>query len=141
MELTLELAQAVVAATLSEARALDLKPIAVAVFDARGALKAFAAEDGTSLARAQIALAKACGVLGMGIGSQALAKRAADHPQFMAAVSHVIPGGIIPVPGGVLVRTADGRLIGAAGVSGDTSDNDEAAAVAGIRATGLTPEP
>jgi uncharacterized protein GlcG (DUF336 family) len=139
--LSLETAQSIVAAALRSATELSLKPIGVAVYDARGALKAFAAQDGTSLARAQIACAKACGVLGMGIGSRAIAKRAQDAPHFMAAVAHLIPGGIVPVPGGVLIRSAQGDLLGAIGISGDTSDNDEAAAVAAVTAAGLTPEP
>lgn len=138
--LTLDQARAILDAALAHARRLDLKPIAVAILDIRGALKAFAAEDGTSLARAQIATAKASGVLGMGIGSRAIAQRAADAPQFIAAVSHVIPGGIVPVPGGVLVRDAQGQLLGAVGISGDISDNDEAAALAAIASAGLTAE-
>lgn len=136
--LSLDQAQSIVSAALAKAAELSLKPLAVAVLDARGALKAFAAQDGTSLARAEIASAKASGVLGTGVGSRALAERT---PQFLAAIAHVIPGGVIPVPGGVLIRAGDGTLLGAVGVSGDTSENDEAAAIAGIRSAGLTPEP
>ncbi|MGL4727254.1 MAG: GlcG/HbpS family heme-binding protein, partial [Bosea sp. (in: a-proteobacteria)] len=108
-----------------------------AVMDARGALKAFAAEDNTSLKRGDIAIGKAHGSVALGIGSRAIGKMAAERPHFVAAVSHVVGGALIPVAGGVLIRDGAGKLIGAVGVSGDTSDNDEAAATAGIAAAGL----
>lgn len=135
--MTLHQAQAMLTAILAEARRLQLKPLAVVVLDARGAWKAMAAEDGTSLKRTEIAHGKAYGALALGMGSRAIAKRAEAQAYFVAAVSHVADGALIPVPGGVLVR--DGAtLLGAVGVSGDTSDNDEAAALAGIAAAGLT---
>ena len=137
-DLSLPQAQAVVAAALAHARAHSLQPLVVAVLDARGAPKALAAEDGTSLKRAEIAHGKAHGALALGMGSRAIAKRAAEQPSFVAAVSHVAGGALIPVPGGVLIRDGAGALLGAVGISGDTSDNDEAAALAGVRATGLT---
>ena len=137
-DIGLERAQAIVAAALAHARHEKLQPMAVAVLDARGALRAFAAEDGASLRRAEIAIGKADGALAMGMGSRALMKRAADQPAFIAAVTHAVGGSLIPVPGGVLVRAAaGGPAIGAVGISGDTSDNDEAAALAGIAASGL----
>lgn len=139
--LGLETAQRIVAAALNEARARSLKPLAVVALDARGALKAAAAEDGASLKRAEIATAKAHGALATGLGSRALHKRAMEQPYFIAALSHVVGGGgIIPVAGGVLVRDGAGELLGAIGVSGDTSDNDEIAAVAGIAAVQLVAE-
>ena len=139
-DLTLAAAQTIVAATLSHARGAKLSPLVVAVLDARGAVKALAAEDGVSLKRAEIAVGKAFGALALGMGSRAVAKRAEAQPHFMAAVSHVVGGALIPVPGGVLIRDGD-ALAGAVGVSGDTSDNDEAAAVAGIGAAGLAADP
>ena len=139
-DLTLDAAQTILSAALKAAREKDMKPLAVAVYDARGALRAFAAEDGTSLRRAEIAMSKAQGALAMGLGSRALYKRAADQPYFIAAVTHAVGGRLIPVPGGVLIRDAAGALVGAIGISGDTSDNDEAAAVAGIDAAGLNAE-
>ena len=139
-DLTLDTAQTILSVALKSAREKDMKPLAVAVYDARGALRAFAAEDGTSLRRAQIAMGKAEGALAMGLGSRALYKRAADQPYFIAAVTHAVGGRLIPVPGGVLIRDAGGALVGAIGISGDTSDNDEAAAVAGIEAAGLKAE-
>ena len=140
-DLTLAQAQNIVAAALAEARRLGLKPLVVAVLDARGAYKAMAAEDGTSLRRAEIAHGKAYGALALGTGSRALAKRAAEQAPFVAAVTHAAGGALVPVPGGVLVRDAAGALLGAVGVSGDTSDNDEAAALAGIAAAGLAGDP
>jgi uncharacterized protein GlcG (DUF336 family) len=111
------------------------------VLDARGALKAFAAEDGTSLKRAEIANGKAHGTLAMGLGSRTLGKMAAERPHFVAAVTHAVGGMLVPVPGGVIVRDGTGDVVGAVGISGDTSDNDEAAAVAGIQAAGLKADP
>jgi len=136
-ELTLETAQAILAATLRTARDKAMKPLAVAVYDSRGALKALAAEDGTSLKRAEIAMGKAFGALALGVGSRAIHKMAADRPSFVAAVSHVVGGQLVPVPGGVLIKDSQGALFGAVGVSGDTSDNDEMAAAGGITAAGL----
>ncbi len=140
-DLTLTQAQNIVAAALAEARRLTLKPMVVAVLDARGAYKALAAEDGTSLKRAEIAHGKAHGALTLGMGSRAIAKRAEEQAYFVAAVSHVAGGALIPVPGGVLIRDAAGGLLGAVGLSGDTSDNDETAAMAGIAAAGLVGDP
>ena len=137
-DLTLTQAQTIVTATLEEARRNSLKPLVVTVLDTRGTIKALAAEDGTSLRRGEIAHGKAHGALALGIGSRAIAKRAAEQPTFIAAVTHAAGGALIPVPGGVLVRDAGGALLGAVGVSGDTSDNDEVAALAGIKAAGLT---
>ena len=139
-DLTLAQAQTLAIATLAEARTLSLKPLVVAVLDARGAYKVLLAEDGTSLRRAEIAHGKAYGALGMGLGSRAIAARAEQAPAFVAAVTHAFGGALIPVPGGVLLRDASGALLGAIGVSGDTSDNDEKAALAGITAAGLVGE-
>jgi len=140
-QLTLATAQSLVAATLAHARAKSFKPLGVAVLDARGALVAYAAEDGSSLHRQDIALAKANGALGMGLGSRTLAARARVAPAFIGALSSLMQGGLAAAPGGVLIRTADGVLLGAVGVSGDTSDNDEAAALAGIAKLGLAGDP
>lgn len=140
--ITLEQAQTIVSVALRFAREQNYQPLAVAVLDARGVMKAFAAEDGTSLRREEIARGKAHGALSFGIGSRALAKRAADQPQFIAAVTHAVGGSLVPVPGGVLIRAeAGGPIIAAVGISGDVSGNDEAAALAGIAAAGLLADP
>lgn len=139
--LTLLVAQAIVAEALSLARKLNLKPLAVVVLDDRGAVKSAAAEDGTSLRRYDVAHGKAHGALALGLGSRTIGKRAREQPSFVAAVSHVIGGALVPVPGGVLVKSGDGRLLGSVGASGDTSDNDERVVLAGIEAAGLVGDP
>ena len=136
-DLALKAAQTILSAALEKAREMSLKPLAIAVFDARGSLRAFAAEDGTSLRRADIAFGKAQGALAMGLGSRALYNRAAEQPAFIAAVTHAVGGLLVPAPGGVLIREENGELLGAVGVSGDTSDKDEIVAVAGIEAAGF----
>lgn len=141
IDLTLDLAGAIVATALRAARQRGLKPLAVVVYDARGSLKSVAVEDGTALRRAEIACGKANGALALGLGSRAIHARAEAQPYFVAAVSHLVgPAALVPVPGGVLIRSTEGRLLGAVGISGDTSDNDEICAVAGIEAAGLVPE-
>jgi uncharacterized protein GlcG (DUF336 family) len=140
MSLTLTMAQTLVAAALAEARRRGFQPLAVVVLDARGVVKAAAAEDGTSLKRFEIAHGKAYGALSLGVGSRALAKRAVEQPSFVAAVTHAIGGSLVPVPGGVLLRDRSGTLLGVAGASGDLSDNDEAALLAGIAAADLVPD-
>jgi uncharacterized protein GlcG (DUF336 family) len=140
-QLTLDQAQTIIATALRHGTDHKFQPLAVVVLDARGVLKAYAAQDGTSLRRSEIATGKAHGALSFGIGSRALAKRAATSPHFIAAVTHAVGGSLVPVPGGVLIRAADREIIGAVGISGDNSDNDEAAAIAGISAAGLTADP
>lgn len=134
--LTLSAAQKILDTALAFAENHKFKPMAVGVLDARGALKAFAAQDGTSLKRAEIALGKANGALALGMGSRALMKRAESQGYFIAAATAAIGGSLVPVPGGVLIKS-ESTVIGAVGISGDTSDNDEAAAIAGILAAGF----
>lgn len=139
--LSLAAAQTILAAAHEHARTQAMKPIAICVLDGRGALKSFLADDATSLNRGDIARGKANGALALGMGSRALFKRAQEQPYFIAAATSTIGGVLVPVPGGVLIRNDDGDVIGAVGISGDTSDNDEACAVAGIAAAGLTADP
>ena len=110
------------------------------ILDARGCTKLTAAQDGTSLMRAEIAHGKAFGALAMGMGSRALFQRAQEQAVFIGAVNTLAQGRLVPVPGGVLIQR-DGALLGAVGISGDTSDNDEACAIAGIEAAGLKANP
>lgn len=140
-QLTLAATQTLIAAALDHAGKAGLKPLAVAVLDGRGAMKGFAAQEGTSLKRGEVAHGKAHGALALGMGSRAIFKRAQEQDYFIAAVSHVVGGALVPVPGGVLIRDKAGALLGAVGISGDTSDNDEAAAMAGIAAAGLVGDP
>jgi uncharacterized protein GlcG (DUF336 family) len=138
--ITLAQADVIINHSLTHARDHQCKPLTVAVLDAGGHLVVLKREDNSGILRPQIALGKAWGTLGMGTGSRELAKRAETHPSFMAALSDASGGRVIPVPGGVLVRDAQGNVIGAVGVSGDQPQNDEACAVAGIIAAGLTPD-
>jgi len=138
--LTLAQARIIADTALDFAHRHELKSLSVVVLDARGARKVVLTEDGTSLKRAEVAFAKAYGALAMGSGSRTLMNMAKDRPQFIAAAMHVADHNLVPVPGGVLIR-AGNDVIGAVGISGDTSDNDEAAAMAGIEVAGLTADP
>ena len=140
MAMTLEQANMIVGAAFAEGRSRNLKPLSVAVLDAGGHLIAFQKQDGSSMLRFEIAFGKAYGALAVGFGSRWLDKAAADRPHFVAGLNAVSGGNIIPVPGGVLVLDSDRRLIGAVGVTGDTSDNDEAAAVSAINHVSMTPQ-
>jgi len=140
-DLTLDQARTIVAAAFDKGRALGLKPLAVAVLDSGGHLKAFEKQDGASNLRFEVAHGKANGAVAMGIGSRALFERAQQQPFFINAVNALADGALVPVPGGVLIKTAAGALLGAVGISGDTSDNDEACALAGIEAAGLIADP
>jgi len=137
MSLTLEIARRILDTALAKSVELKLKPLAIAVLDSRGCLVAFAAQDGTSLLRGDVARGKAYGALALGIGSRAIHRRAQEQAYFVDAVNSLAQGAIIPVPGGVLMRDGSGALIGAVGISGDTSDNDEICAISGIEAVGL----
>ncbi|NKC34241.1 GlcG/HbpS family heme-binding protein [Falsiroseomonas selenitidurans] len=133
-------ARIVVDETLAKGRALGLAPLTVVVLDAGGQLKAALREDGASLLRTDIAWGKAFGAMALGFGSRELARRSQSMTGFMNALSDLAGGRAVPVPGGVLVRAADGAVLGAVGVSGDASDKDEVCAVAGVHAAGLTPD-
>ncbi|MES1148925.1 MAG: heme-binding protein [Bradyrhizobium guangdongense] len=135
-ELTLDTARKILDAAFAKAGQLKLKPLVVTILDARGVIKLAAAQDGTSLMRAEIAHGKAYGALALGLGSRALFQRAQEQPYFVDAVNTLAKGALVPVPGGVLIQDGS-TLLGAVGVSGDTSDNDEACAIAGIEAAGL----
>ena len=137
MTMTLDIARRILDAALAESVKRALKPLAIGVLDERGCLVAFAAQDGTSLLRGDVARGKAYGALALGMGSRAIFKRAQEQAFFVDAVNTLAQGQIVPVPGGVLIRDGAGKLAGAIGISGDTSDNDEACALAGIAAAGL----
>lgn len=135
--LALDTAAEIARHALEHGRANGMAPLAIAVLDIRGTLKAFLADDGTSLLRFDIAMGKAWGALGMGFGGRALQQRSANTPLFYSALHAMTDGKVVTVPGSVLVRTATGELLGAVGISGDSSENDERCAVAGIQAAGL----
>lgn len=135
--LTLQAALKIAQETLAEGQRKGFHPLCVVVLDPGAHALAVLRDERASISRVEIATAKAAGCIGMGFGGRELAKRAQAVPQFFTALASVFPKGIVPVPGGVLIRDVNGVLLGAVGVSGDTSDNDEVAAVAGIAAVNL----
>lgn len=135
--LNLEQAVKIIDVALAEARKRKLNRLGVAVLDAGGHVVAFKREDGATFLRFQIAYGKAWGSLGMGFGTRELFERSTKFPGFVNALSAVTEGRAVPSPGGVLITAADGEVLGAVGVSGDTGDNDEVCALAGIAAAGL----
>jgi uncharacterized protein GlcG (DUF336 family) len=134
-------AEVIVDATLRRARELGAAPLAVAVLDAGGHVVALKREDGAGVLRADIAVAKGYGAVGMGMSSRALGDRAERQPVFFGSLAAVAGGRFAPAAGGVLVRDANGTLLGAVGVSGDVSDMDERCAVHGVDVAGFVPEP
>jgi uncharacterized protein GlcG (DUF336 family) len=135
--ITLEKARTIITGALEEGHRRGLAPLSVVVLDGGGHVKAFERDDGASNLRFEIAHGKAYGALGMGVGSRAIMARAEQQPTFIAAVTAVFGGALIPVPGGVLIVEKEQGIVGAVGVTGDSSDNDEAVAVAGITAAGF----
>ncbi|RED12974.1 GlcG/HbpS family heme-binding protein [Pontivivens insulae] len=134
-------ARTIIAKTLAKGREMELKPLSVVVLDSGGHVKAFEREDGAAPGRFDIARAKAYGAIMLGMGGQAQMARAEAQAYFMNAVNGVYDGKVIPVPGGILVQDKRGNTIGAVGVTGDTSDNDAEAGMAGIEAAGLAGQP
>jgi uncharacterized protein GlcG (DUF336 family) len=138
-QLTLEQASIIVDKALAEGRARNFKPLTVVVLDAGGHMVAMKREDRSSILRREIAEGKAWGTLGMGFGGREFQRRAQSGALFLTALMAASGGRIVPAPGGVLIKSGD-DIVGAVGISGDTSDNDELCAVAGIKAAGLTPD-
>lgn len=135
--ISLDQARTIIAAALAHGRALGLKPLSVAVLDGGSHLIAFERQDGSSTLRAQIATGKAAGALALGLSSRRIGEMAAERPSFIASLGTIAPAGLIPAAGGVIVVDEAGWAIGAVGVTGDTSDNDELCALAGIAAPKL----
>ena len=138
--LTLAQADQIIDGALAEGRRLQLGRLTVAVLDTGGHLIALKRDDGSEFLRPPIAIGKAWGSLGMGHAGRVLAERSQKMPVFFGALSDMSGGRVVPLAGGVLIRSADGQLIGAVGVSGDTSEQDELAAIAGIQSAGLEPD-
>ena len=133
--LSLDQAVKITEAALEKGQAEGMHPLTVAVLDAGGHLVAFMRQDESGILRPEIAMGKAYGALGFGLGSRELREK---NPQFLASVAAASGGKMVPAPGGVLIRDPEtGAIMGAVGISGDVSDNDEAAASAGIEAAGL----
>jgi len=135
--LTLTQANSIVEGAFAKAGELGLKPLTVTVLDAGGHAIVLARQDGSSTLRPQIARGKAATALGLGVSSRKVGEMAQERPTFVAALATLAPDGIVPAAGGVLVVDDAGKIIGAVGVTGDTSDQDEACALAGIDSAGL----
>ncbi len=135
--LTLAHASTIVDVALKMGREKKFEPLTVVVLDAGGHMVALKREDRSGIIRVEIANGKAYGALGMGFGSRELFERSSKAPMFITAAIAVSGGRMVPAPSGVLIRDGDGEVIGAVGISGDTSDNDEMCALAGIEAAGL----
>ena len=141
MSITRKMAQTIIEAAIAKGRELGFQPLSVIVLDAGGHPKAFSRDDGASPGRYKIAFGKAHGSIMLGIGGRAQMARADSQAYFVLAANGAYDGGLIPVPGGVLVRDAEGEVIGAVGVTGDTAENDVICALAGIEAVGFAAEP
>ena len=135
--LTLDLALLIARSTLARGRETGCKPLTVAVLDAGGHLLTLLREDGASNMRPQLAIGKASGALALGVSSRKIATMAEERPHFVNALAIITVGGLIPAAGGVLLQSDAGKVIGAVGVTGDTSDRDEACALHGVAASGL----
>lgn len=140
MTINLAAAKGIITAARAAGAEQGFKPLTVVVLDAGGHVVAVEREDGSSIGRFDIAFGKAHGALTLGMGSRAIMARAEQQATFVAAVTAAVGGKLIPVPGGVLVRDTSGQVIGAVGISGDNSDNDELAAVRGIESVALVAE-
>ena len=140
MAISLSTAQTLIDAAFAKGQELGLKPLSVVVLDPRASMVAVMSQDGVSQMRAKIAHGKANAAIALGMGTRALMNRAEQQAYFIQAMNGLAGGDMVPVPGGVLIRDAAGMLLGSVGISGDTSDNDEAAALAGIAAADLSAE-
>ena len=137
--ISLDQANTIITTAFATGKEAGMRPLSCVVVDAGGHVIAFQHQDGTSFLRMEIARGKAAGALALGVNSRRIGEMAAERPAFIGALAHLAPGGLLPVAGGMIVKGPDGLPIGAVGVTGDTSDNDEVAALAGIAAAGLTP--
>ena len=135
--LTLDQANRIISAALAASREAGYKPMGIAVLDDAGNLKAFAREDGASMFRFEVAQAKAWGAVGMGASSRVLGQRAKDNPNFFVSLAATAGGKFLPQTGAVLIKNAEGQVLGAVGASGGTGDEDEAICMAGVAAAGL----
>jgi uncharacterized protein GlcG (DUF336 family) len=141
VNISLETAKAITAGVRAAGKERRLKPLTVVVLDAGGHVLSVEREDGSSNNRFEIAFGKAYGALALGMGSRSLMARAEQQPYFINSAAAAIGGKLVPVPGGVLVKDENGAVVGCVGVSGDTSDNDELAAISGIERASLVPQP
>lgn len=138
--ISLEQAKKIIAGALAKGAQEGFLPLSVVVLDAGGHTTAFERQDGASAMRFKIAHGKAYGCIAMGLGARALYERVQKQAYFLDAMNSLADGALVPVPGGALIRNSKGYLLGAVGVTGDNSDNDELCAIAGVEAAGLVAE-
>ena len=141
IELTLEAANGIIAAAIGQARAAGVLPLTVVVVDAGGHIKAVGRDEGASMFRFDVALGKAWGAVSNGVPSRTLAERAKENPNFFVALAATAQGKFLPQPGAVIIKNSNGEILGAAGASGGTGDEDEAACAAGVAAAGFVSDP
>ncbi len=141
VSMPLSTAERIADAALKAGADAGLLPLTIAVLDAGGVPVLLKRQDGSGILRGDIAIGKAHGALGMGISSRTIRDRLKERPAFQSAIAAASDGRFIPVPGGVLVLDANEQVIGAVGVSGDASDKDEYAAIAGVHAAGFASHP
>ena len=139
-ELTLEQANTIIKAALNKGKELNLNPLTVAVLDSGGHIRAIQRQDGATFLRPQIAVGKAWGSIALGMASKTLCSMAEERPMFMNSLINLSNQRLVPVPGGVLIKNSAGEVLGAVGITGDTSDNDETCAISAIEAAGLAAE-
>ena len=139
-ELTLEQANTIIKAAFNKGKELNLNPLTVAVLDSGGHIRAIQRQDGATFLRPQIAVGKAWGSIALGMASKTLCSMAEERPMFMNSLINLSNQCLVPVPGGVLIKNSAGEVLGAVGITGDTSDNDEACAISAIEAAGLAAE-
>jgi uncharacterized protein GlcG (DUF336 family) len=137
--LGLDTALTIANACFNKGRSIDASPLTVAILDSGGCLITLQRQDGASIFRPDIAIAKALGSIGLGISSRAIGVAAQQRPSFISAISTLAQGNVVPVPGGVLIKNEQDHIIGAVGITGDQSDIDESCAIAGIEESGLKP--
>lgn len=137
MSLSLDQAQQIITTALAKSKEMGYQPMGIAVLDASGNLKAFVSEDGASMFRFDIARAKAWGAVGMGVSSRTLGDRAKGNPNFFVSLAATSDGKFLPQTGAVVIKDAQGKLLGAVGASGGTGDEDELICMAGVAAAGL----
>lgn len=136
-KLTLAKANRIIRDAFAKGRELGLKPLTIAVLDEGGHLVALQRDDGSSMLRPELAMGKAYGCIALGVGGRWINAQAETRPHFLEGISNISGGRVLPVPGGVLIRDKRGQIVGAVGITGDTSDNDETCAVAGIESAGF----
>jgi len=137
--LTLAQANTLIDVAFARGAELGLKPLTVTILDPGGHMIACQRQDGASTLRVRLAQAKAAGALALGVSSRTIGEMALERPHFVAAIDSMDFGGMVPAAGGVIITDGVGTILGAIGITGDTSDNDEACALAAIEQAGLSP--